>query len=163
MRAFCEPAATTSTPHSSCGIGTAPRPETASTAMSAPASCATCVSDWMSLTTPVEVSDSVVNTTFALVSARRRSSSAGSTRLPHPALKWVVSAPNASQSSTQRSPNLPQDATSAGSPGCTRFAAADSIAPEPEAAKQRTSLRVWKTLRRRSRQRAYTSMNAGAR
>ena len=36
MSAFWEPDTTTSTPHSSCGSGTAPSPETASTAISAP-------------------------------------------------------------------------------------------------------------------------------
>ena len=46
----------------------------------------------------------------------------------------------ASHSSAQRSPNLPHEATTAGSPGTTRLATADSIAPVPVAAKESTSL-----------------------
>ena len=48
-------------------------------------------------------------------------------------------------------------------PGLIRFAAADSIPPDPEDAKQSTSFWVWNTPFSRSRQRAYTSTNAGAR
>ena len=48
-------------------------------------------------------------------------------------------------------------------PGLIRFAAADSIPPDPEDAKQSTSFWVWNTPLSRSRQRAYTSTNAGAR
>ena len=57
MSAFCDPAATTSISHSSCGSGTAPIADTASTAISASWPCAVCASAWMSLTTPVEVSE----------------------------------------------------------------------------------------------------------
>ena len=118
----------------------------------------------MSLTTPVEVSDSVVKTTGTPgFSPSLRSRSAGSTRFPQPASRCTGSAPKASQSSTHRSPNFPHDATSAGSPGRTRLATADSMAPDPEAANASTSFPVWKTSLSRSRQRAYTSMNAGAR
>jgi hypothetical protein len=49
-------------------------------------------------------------------------------------------------SSIQRSPNLPAAAASVFVPGRTRFATAESIAPEPLAAKVRTSLPVWKTF-----------------
>jgi hypothetical protein len=62
----------------------------------------------------------------------------------------VVSAPYASQSSAQRSPNLPHEATSAGSPAATRFETADSMAPVPVAAKHRTSFSVWNTCGNRS-------------
>ena len=57
-------------------------------------------------------------------------------------------------SSAQRSPNLPQEATSAGFPRLTRLAAADSSAPVPEAAKIRTSFWVTNTSFRRRRTRA---------
>ena len=60
MSAFCEPAATTSTCQASCGQGIAPSPDTASTAMIAPAAWATSASACTSFTTPVEVSESVV-------------------------------------------------------------------------------------------------------
>ena len=115
------------------------------------------------MTTPVEVSDSVVYTTFApAYSPSARSRSAGSTLLPHPASRCSNSAPNAALSSTQRSPNLPHEATSAG-PAAARFATADSIPPDPEEAKHSTSLSVCTTFFRPARQRAYTSMKAGAR
>ena len=74
---FCEPATTTSTPHSSCGRSTAPRPETASTQSTEPCAVATSLSARMSLTTPVEVSDWVVNTARA---GRPRPASASSSR-----------------------------------------------------------------------------------
>ena len=57
MSDFCEPATTTSTPHSSCGRSTAPRPETASTHRTAPRARATSFKARTSLITPVEVSD----------------------------------------------------------------------------------------------------------
>ena len=64
MSAFCEPATTTSMPHSSCSQPrVAPRPETASTTSSAPWRRATSASARTSCTIPVEVSDSVANTT----------------------------------------------------------------------------------------------------
>ena len=97
----------------------------------------------MSLRTPVEVSDWVVKTTFGLTVHRARAPRrprAGSTFSPHSKATCSRSAPKASQSSAQRSPNLPQEATSAGSPGRVRLATADSSAPEPVEAKQRTSL-----------------------
>ena len=49
-------------------------------------------------------------------------------------------APQASPSSIQRSPNLPAAQASTWSPGRTRLATADSIAPEPLAANASTSL-----------------------
>ena len=52
ISAFCEPATTTSSPHSSVSSGTAPRLETASTTTSAPASFAAAASDRTSATTP---------------------------------------------------------------------------------------------------------------
>ena len=75
-------------------------------------------------------------------------------RLPQPASRWMSSAPNARHSSAQRSPNFPQEATSAGSPGRTRLATADSMAPDPDAANASTSFSVWKTSFSRPRQRA---------
>jgi hypothetical protein len=94
MSAFCDPATTTSTPHSSWGSGTAPSPDTASTAISAPCRCATSVSSRMSLTTPVEVSEKVVNTSsMAGFEPSRSSSAAGSIFRPHSVSQWIVSAP----------------------------------------------------------------------
>ena len=94
ISAFCEPATTTSTPHSSCGSGTAPSPETASTAISAPCRCAISVSSRMSFTTPVDVSEKVVNTSSTpSFSPSSRSSSAGSILRPHSVSQWIVSAP----------------------------------------------------------------------
>jgi hypothetical protein len=49
---------------------------------------------------------------------------------------------------------LPDDATTAGSPGITRLATADSIAPVPVAAKQSTSFLVAKIRGNRSSTRA---------
>jgi len=113
---------------------------------------ATSASPRTSLTTPVEVSDWVVNSARA---GRPNFASAsptwsGSTFSPHSNSRWVVSAPNPAHISAQRWPNLPADATTAGSPGTTRLATADSIAPDPEAAKESTSLPVWNTFGRRS-------------
>ena len=94
ISAFCDPATTTSTPHSSWGSGTAPMADTASTAISAPWRWATSVSSRTSLTTPVEVSDSVVKTTSTpACSPSRLSSSGGSTLRPHSVSQWIVSAP----------------------------------------------------------------------
>jgi hypothetical protein len=49
---------------------------------------------------------------------------------------------------------LPQEATTATSPGAIRLATADSSAPVPEAAKVSTSFCVWKTIFSRSSTRA---------
>jgi hypothetical protein len=57
---------------------------------------------------------------------------------------------------------LPHDATSA-LPAGARLATADSIPPEPDAAKVSTSFSVWNTRFSPSRQCAYSSTNAGAR
>ena len=66
----------------------------------------------------------------------------------------MVAASHESQISAQRSPNLPQEATTARSPRPTRLVTAETIAPVPEAAKQSTGFWVWKTFGSRSRQRA---------
>ena len=106
----------------------------------------------MSLTTPVEVSERVVNTTstpppaLASCSATR----SGSIFSPHSVSKWIVLAPWASQSSAQRCPNLPQEATSGVSPGATRLATADSMPPLPEELNISTSFEVWNTILSRS-------------
>ncbi len=92
-----------------------------------------------------------------------RSSSPGSIFWPHSVSQWTVSPPYASESSAQRSPNLPHDATSAGRPRRTRLADADSSAPLPDAAKISTSFWVANTYFSRLRTRAYTSTKAGAR
>ena len=63
ISAFCEPATTTSTPHSSCSHSAAPRPETASTTSIAPWRWTTSAIAWTSWTMPVEVSLSVAKTT----------------------------------------------------------------------------------------------------
>ena len=104
------------------------------------------------MTTPVDVSEKVVKTSSTPgLAASCSSSPAGSILRPHSVSQWIVSAPYASHSSNQRSPNLPQDATRTGSPGLTRLATADSSAPVPELVKIWTSFAVWKTsLRRRS-------------
>ena len=91
MSAFCEPATTTSTPHASWGSGTAPMPETASTAISAPWRWQTSVSSRMSLMTPVEVSEKVVNTTStSSCSASFASSPAASILRPQSVSQWTV-------------------------------------------------------------------------
>jgi len=74
---FCEPAITTSTPHSSWGRSTAPRPEIASTARIVLWLRATSANARTSLTTPVDVSDWVVNRART---GRSRAPSASSTR-----------------------------------------------------------------------------------
>jgi len=57
MSAFCEPETTTSRPQASVSQRTAPRLDTASTTTSDPASLAAAANAWMSLTTPVDVSE----------------------------------------------------------------------------------------------------------
>jgi hypothetical protein len=49
-------------------------------------------------------------------------------------------------SSIQRSPNFPAAQARIQRPGWTRFAIAESIAPEPLAANVSTSPEVWKTF-----------------
>ena len=61
IRAFCEPVTTTSMPQASVSSGTAPRLEIASTTEITPASLQAATSDWMSETTPVEVSECTMN------------------------------------------------------------------------------------------------------
>ena len=65
--------------------------------------------------------------------------------------------------SAQRSPNFPAEATAATSPGKTRLATADSRAPVPDAANERTSFCVWNTALRFLSARSWTAMKAGAR
>ena len=83
ISAFCDPETTTSSPQASVSHGTAPRLETASTTMSAPASFAAAASAWMSATTPVDVSDWTTQTAFASRSRSRARTSSGSGVSPH--------------------------------------------------------------------------------
>ena len=75
IRAFCEPVTTTSMPQASVSSGTAPRLEIASTTEITPASLQAATSDWMSETTPVDVSEWTMNATFAPLSASARATS----------------------------------------------------------------------------------------
>ena len=59
-------------PQASVSSGTAPRLEIASTTEIAPASLHAATSDWMSETTPVDVSEWTMNATFAPLSASAR-------------------------------------------------------------------------------------------
>ena len=86
-------------------------------------------------------------------SASARSTSAGSTLLPQLGVEVVNSAPKAAFSSTQRSPNLPHEATRAG-PAGARLATADSMPPDPDDANTAPRSRSGTTLLSRSRQRA---------
>ena len=72
MSAFCEPETAASIPQVAVSSGTAPRLETASTTLSAPASPAAAASAWTSATTPVDVSEWVSRTAEAPPSSRRR-------------------------------------------------------------------------------------------
>ena len=85
ISAFCEPATTTSIPHSSWRSSAAPRPETASTARITSWALQTSAIAWTSWTTPVRVSESVAKaTSISGFSVSRRSNSAGSRRSPQP-------------------------------------------------------------------------------
>jgi hypothetical protein len=75
MSAFCAPEATTSIPQASVSKGTAPRLETASTALRAPASRAAAANGCGSITTPVEVSEWVKKRITASRSRRRAATS----------------------------------------------------------------------------------------
>ena len=81
ISAFCEPERTTSTPQASVSSGTAPSEETASTTSVASPTAALIA--WMSVTTPVEVSDCVQKTISAPLSATAAPISAGSGTSPH--------------------------------------------------------------------------------
>src|SRR3990167_2447870 len=84
IRAFCEPDTTTSTPHASVSSGSAPSPLIASTTSAAEVLATTFAYPWMSWTTPVEVSQSVANTTLIVGFAFRACSIwAGVGTVPH--------------------------------------------------------------------------------
>ena len=125
---------------------------------------ATSASARTSCTTPVDVSDSVANTTsISGLPASRRSTSAGSMRAPHSGSWARTSAPKASPSSSQRSPNLPPAQARTGWPGRTRLATADSMAPVPLEVSTITSFAVCNTPGRRPRTRANSASKSGAR
>ena len=154
---FCEPATTTSTPHSSWGSSTAPRPETASTQRT---------ESWAShdlVERPDVVDDAgrglglgdedgprgTIELAQRLVEARR-------VDLLAPLeldVRWCrrrrrrTARPSARRTCrTRRPPRARRRAT--------RLATADSMAPVPVAAKQSTSFSVWKTRGSRSSTRA---------
>ena len=136
----------------------------ASTTSSASWPRATSASARTSCTTPVDVSDKVANTTsISGLPASSRSTSAGSMRAPHSGSWARTSAPNASPSSSQRSPNFPPAQARIGWPGRTRLATADSMAPVPLEVRTMTSLPVWKTPGRRARTRVNSASKSGAR
>ena len=83
ISAFCAPEATTSMPQASVSSGTAPRLETASTTLSAPASRAAAANDCGSSTTPVEVSECVKKTAAASRSRSRAATSSAVGISPH--------------------------------------------------------------------------------
>ena len=133
MSAFCEPATTTSTPHSSVLNVQAPSPETASTMETTFAAAPAKPS--MSLTVPVEVSERTQMA--ALISGSAASASATSSLSafsPHSYFSSVTSSPKARLILTQRPPKLPLFTTSTLSPGEKRFWIAPSKAPVPLAA-----------------------------
>ena len=161
---FCEPATTASTPQASIGHGTTPREDTVSTTSSVSVARVSPAYASMSSSTPVEVSLWVARTTRAPGWARRAAASrSGATVSPYGASRSRTVTPNARQTSSQRSPNLPQRITIASSPGDRRFTTAASIAPVPEAARTSTSLRVSSMSASAARTRANSVSNSGVR
>ena len=139
-------------PHASTSSGTAPSDEIASTTRvaSPTARFRACTS----ATIPVEVSECVQKTTPAPLSATAAPTSSGAGTSPHSNAIRCTSSPYCSQIATQRSPNAPALTTATRSPGAQRFAAAESIAPVPEAANSSTSSSVRCTSLSRARQRS---------
>ena len=101
--------------------------------------------DFISCTTPVEVSHCVVNTTLIPgVFLSAASMSAGFTALPFSTSMVMVSIPKHLHNSAQRSPNFPLTTTSALFPLESTFATHASIAPVPEDIRVKTSpVFVW--------------------
>ena len=96
MNAFCEPVTTTSMPHASISNGTAPRPDTLSTRMSASgrSSRIAAASSGIGFMTPVDVSLWVSSTALTGGIERRRSRiSSAAAAYPHSASSFVTSAP----------------------------------------------------------------------
>ncbi len=142
-----EPATTTSTPHSSCLSSAAPRPETASTTRSAPRRL-TDLGDRLDVVDDAggglrERGEDHLDAGFSAAGGR---SPSGPGARPSPARSGRCRRRRPRASSIQRSPNLPAAQTRTFVPGRTRFAAAESMAPEPLAANVSTSLLVWKTF-----------------
>src|SRR5918997_4997219 len=162
MSAFCEPATTTSTPHSSVLNVQAPRPETASTMVTT--SEAALAKPSMSLTVPVEVSESTQ--IAALISGSLASASATSSLSafwPQSYSSSVISRPKARLILTHRSPKLPFFTKRPLSPAEKRFCIAPSKAPVPLAAKVKISFSVKKTRFKFSFTLVNTSPNSGVR
>src|ERR671911_292173 len=162
MSAFCEPATTTSIPHSSVLNVQAPRPETASTMVTT--SEAALAKPSMSLTVPVEVSESTQ--IAALISGSLASASATSSLSafwPHSYVSSVTSRPKVRLILTHRPPKLPLFTTRTLSPAEKRFCIAPSKAPVPLAAKVKISFSVKKTRFKFSFTLVNTSPNSGVR
>ena len=112
-----------------------------------------------SLTTPVDVSEWVVKTTLDAAAGSPSACSRSSGSILLAPLDLVVVQFGA-VGLAQLSPALSELAAGSDqdvSPGATRFATADSIAPVPEAANASTSHSVWKTVFRPLQARARRS------
>ena len=134
IQAFCEPVTTRSTPQASISNGTAPRPDTLSTRMSASGAVSrtTAASDAIGFMTEVDVSLWVSST--ALYDGSRASSArttSGSAAWPHSTSILVTSAPYVRAILANRSPNEPIDTPRTRSPGEMTLTTAASSPPVP--------------------------------